>query len=427
MVVYLLNFDVVFYSHFHRNQQKFSTLTGMDFYRNTLPFSTRHNPIRFWFVYLISIVFTFQNLLVAYSSSTYIGQFVKSEQIGILFSLGAFSSIIIFFLLPTILKKYGNVFTTIGLMLITITTLGLVGTAVNFSITVISFVLFLTISPIIYLNIDIFSETLIGKNDVGTGGKRGLALSLMSAAAVFSTISMGWLVGDNSNLSVLFYTSMLVGIFFIAIIVFAFRHFYDPIYRQIQFISLIKDSWNNSDIKTVFTAHFLLQLFFSWTIIYIPLFLATEVGFSWQDIGYIISVGLFAYVLFEYPIGIMADRYIGEKEMMAVGFLVLTLATASISFATSMGIVGWMILMFMSRAGASLVEATTESYFFKKVHGEDANLMSLFRLLRPLANLAGALLGSVCLLFLPFNLIFLCLAFFMVGGIFITTYLHDTK
>jgi len=399
----------------------------MDFYRNTLPFSSKHYPIRFWFVYLISIVFTFQSLLVAYSASTYIGQFVKPEQIGILFSLGAFGSIVVFFLLPTVLKKYGNVFTTISLMLITIATLGLVGLAVSFNITIISFILFLSLSPIIYLNIDIFSETLIGKNDVGTGSKRGLALSLMSAAAVFATISMGWLVGDNSNLSVLFYTSMLVGIFFIAIIVFAFRHFYDPIYRQIQFISLIKDSWNNSDIKIVFTAHFLLQLFFSWTIIYIPLFLATEVGFSWQDIGYIISVGLFAYVLFEYPIGIMADRYIGEKEMMAVGFLILTLATASISFFAGVGVIGWMILMFFSRSGASLVEATTESYFFKKVHGEDANLMSLFRLLRPLANLAGALLGSISLLFLPFNLIFLCLAFFMAGGVFITTYLYDTK
>ena len=35
-----------------------------------------------------------------------------------------------------------------------------------------------------------------------------------------------------------------------------------------------------------------------------------------------------AYVIFEYPIGILADKYIGEKEMMGVGFFVLTISTA---------------------------------------------------------------------------------------------------
>ncbi|PIW96821.1 hypothetical protein COZ82_02880, partial [Candidatus Kaiserbacteria bacterium CG_4_8_14_3_um_filter_38_9] len=178
---------------------------------------------------------------------------------------------------------------------------------------------------------------------------------------------------------------------------------------------------------TVFVAHFILQIFFSWTIIYIPLYLATEVGLNWLAISKIISVGLFAYVIFEYPIGVIADKYIGEKEMMAVGFFILTIAIASISFTAGVGILSWMLIMFMSRTGASLVETTTESYFFKKVQGEDANLMSLFRLLRPLANLAGALLGSISLIFLPFNLIFLVLALFMTGGIFVTTFLEDTK
>ena len=399
----------------------------MDFYKNSSLVFPEQNSIRFWFIYLISIVFTFQSLLVAYSSSTYIENFIGSAQIGILYSFGALGSIIIFFLLPAILRRFGNVLTSIGIMVITIVTLGLIGTAFNPSLTIISFIFFLGLSPIIYLNIDIFSETLIGNNNSKTGSKRGLALSLMSAAAVFSTLSIGWLVGEKSDLSILFYASMLVGVLFIFIIIGAFRHFYDPIYRNIKVISLIKESWNDLNIRTVFVAHFILQIFFSWTIIYIPLYLATGVGLNWLAISKIISVGLFAYVIFEYPIGVIADKYIGEKEMMAVGFFVLTLATASISFTGGVGILSWMLIMFTSRAGASLVETTTESYFFKKVQGEDANLISLFRLLRPLANLAGALLGSISLIFLPFNLIFLVLALFMTGGIFVTTFLEDTK
>jgi len=48
--------------------------------------------------------------------------------------------------------------------------------------------------------------------------------------------------------------------------------------------------------------------------LFTPLYLATEIGLPWTDIGVIIAVGLFAYVLFEYPIGFIADKWIGEKK-----------------------------------------------------------------------------------------------------------------
>jgi len=73
------------------------------------------------------------------------------------------------------------------------------------------------------------------------------------------------------------------------------------------------------------------------------------------------------------------------------------------------------------------VEATTESYFFKHTKGNDANTMSFFRLTRPLAMLIGALAGSVALLYLPFELIFVVLGCMMLPGIFFTRALTDTK
>jgi uncharacterized membrane protein len=77
--------------------------------------------------------------------------------------------------------------------------------------------------------------------------------------------------------------------------------------------------------------------------------------------------------------------------------------------------------------GASLVEVTTESYFFKQVDGEDAALMSLFRILRPLAQIIGALLGSLILTLVSFNLFFVVCGFILTIGIFIPRYLVDTK
>jgi MFS family permease len=123
----------------------------------------------------------------------------------------------------------------------------------------------------------------------------------------------------------------------------------------------------------------------------------------------------------------LADRWWGEKEMMAAGFAILALSSASIGFLAAVGTVGWMLVMFVSRIGASLVEVTTESYFFKQVKSGDAPLISLFRLTRPAANLAGALAGSLVLLVVPFPLLFILLGIIMVPGIMLAAYLVDTK
>jgi hypothetical protein len=113
--------------------------------------------------------------------------------------------------------------------------------------------------------------------------------------------------------------------------------------------------------------------------------------------------------------------------MMALGFVVLAITASWISFMASASILAWMVLMFINRAGASLVEVTTESYFFKHTSGSDANIISFFRLTRPLALIAGSLVGSIALLYLPFNLIFVILGLLMAVSIFFVIPLRDTR
>jgi predicted MFS family arabinose efflux permease len=201
----------------------------------------------------------------------------------------------------------------------------------------------------------------------------------------------------------------------------------DPAYETVRVRDLCSSTITNKDISTVMLAQFLLQFFFTWAVIYFPLYFATVVGLSWETIGHIIAVGLFAFVIFEYPIGVMADRHWGEKEMMALGFTVLAIASSSLFYMEHASVAAFMCLMFFSRFGASLVEVTTESYFFKQVKGHDSNLISLFRLMRPLGNLIGALAGSVALLFFPLSFTFVLLGLVMASGAFITLRLTDTK
>ena len=399
----------------------------MDFYRHLFTNDGPGKAISFTLVYIISIIFTFQSLVTAYVGSTYLEQFIRPEFVGFVFAVSAFLAILITLLLPRLLRAIGNVATTILTMVIIMLMLTVVGLAPDPTITIIAFIIYTALFPQIYFNVDIFLETLIGVDEGTTGSKRGLILTLMSLAAFFSPIAMGHIIGDSNNLAGVYFVSAAIGFLFIGVLIAKFRHFYDPEYVTIRVRDLIKAAFVNRNVSTVMFTQFLLQIFYTWAIIYIPLFLATVVGFDWETISKIIAAGLLAFVIFEYPTGILADRYIGEKEMMALGFVVLAIASASIYAMSSAGIVAWMVVMFFSRFGASLVEVTTESYFFKQVKGHDSNLISLFRLTRPLGILVGTLVASITLFFIPFNLAFIVLALIMAIGAFSTLRITDTR
>ncbi len=387
-----------------------------------------HTNINFHLIYLLSIVFTFHGLLVAYSNSTFMENFISPEAIGALYTIASSLAVFGFLFISRVLRKIGNVKLTLTLAIAEILSLIVLGLTNSPSTAIVAFVVFMTLNPLLYLSIDIFSESLIGNNEETTGSKRGLALALMSLAAMTGPLALSVIVGDNdANLYRTYLVSAGVFLIFIFTIIFKFKSFHDPKYREIQVLGAIQSFWQEKDVRNVFLAHFTMQIFFAWMIIYFPLYLATEIGFTWDIIGYIIAVGLFAYVLVEYPVGIIADKWLGEKEMMASGFLILAVTSSWISFMATAPVIAWMVLMFINRVGASLVEATTEGYFFKHTKGTDANIMSFFRLTRPLATVIGSLTGSVALLYLPFNLIFVVLGFMMVPGIFFTIALRDTK
>ena len=402
-------------------------ITVMNVYRHLFLKKNSGHDISFRLIYVFSTIFAFQTLITAYIGSSYLEQFIDPKFVGIIFAVGAAGAMLVTLFLPKILRLIGNVVTILILLLIIMVSLVLIGLAITPYLTIGIFILLMAVKPQIYLNIDMFLETLIGDDEGVTGSKRGIILTLMSISSFFAPIAMIHIIGDSNNLANVYYVSAVICVVLIGIILAKFRSFEDPPYEEIKVKEVILSAFGDIDIRVVLYSQFLLQFFYTWAVIYIPLYLSTEMGMDWTTIGQIIAVGLFAFIIFQYPAGIIADKKYGEKEMMAIGFVLLALSMASIAFVGVLGVIGWMVLVFISRTGASLVEITTESYFFKHVKENDSNLISLFRLMRPLANLSGALIATVTLFFLPFNLIFVILGLFMVTGIIGTMKLHDTK
>jgi MFS family permease len=365
---------------------------------------------------------------VLYINSSYLEQFVSHTVLTGLYIMGAVLTIASLFGAPSLLSRYGNkkctLFLAISEFLIFI---GMAHATSPYYASIL-FILHQTTITLLYFNLDILIEATTGKKEDSTGRQRGIFLTIVSITTAFAPLVIGKLIGSGvPDFSFAYILSALILVPFAYIINTGFVEYKDPQYISLNIKNGIAHLLKSNDLRNVFCAHFLLQFFFTWMVIYTPLYLYSVIGFDWEEIGGILFVGLMAYVLLEYFIGLIADKYIGEKEMMAFGFAVTAVATSWFIFLDNSSIGVWMFAMFMTRVGASFIEATTESYFFKHTNGTNTDVIGLFRITRPLSYVIGATLGGLSLHFLDFEALFIILGLLMVPGMFFAIALNDTR
>lgn len=127
---------------------------------------------------------------------------------------------------------------------------------------------------------------------------------------------------------------------------------------------------------------------------------------------------LLPFLLFELPAGILSDKKIGEKEILVVGFVIMSVSTFIIPTLSAPIFWIWTVILFATRIGAALVEISSESYFFKHVKEEDTGLISLFRMTRPLSYVIAPLFALPVIYFFSYSTSFYFLALFVLLGLF---------
>jgi fucose permease len=152
-------------------------------------------------------------------------------------------------------------------------------------------------------------------------------------------------------------------------------------------------------------------------VIYLPLLLHNKIGFEWREIGLILIIMILPFLIFEYPVGRMIDNKTGEKEFLFIGFIIMAAASFTIPFIGQKIFWLWAMLLFISRIGASLVEISAESYFFKKVNDRHSSIISLFRMTQPLAYIAAPLIAIPALLFTTIPNLFAILGIVCLAGL----------
>jgi MFS family permease len=208
------------------------------------------------------------------------------------------------------------------------------------------------------------------------------------------------------------------------------NHFEDMRYDGESFLMTREEVLKNRNIFNILTVSFFLQFFFAWMVIYSPLYLS-DLGWSKSEIGLMFTIALSAFIFFPLPAGWLADKYIGEKELLAGGFILMGVTSALLPY---LGLIAasfwiWALVLFAGRAGASVVEAMTESYFFKHVNAGNAALVGYFRRTRPMAYAVAPFAASYLLetKILDLSQLFILLGGLMFIALYFISRLADTK
>lgn len=377
-----------------------------------------------FFLYIMGFAFALRSALPSYINSTFLSDFLGERLVGLVFVFCSIVTIFGFVYMPRILKKYGNYKTTIAFS--TINLFSLIGLAFlqNINLILFCFLVNYVMGTLLILCIDVFVEHNSINKD--TGKIRSFYLTAVNIAWLMSPWLTGVVLGDGDYWKVYFVSSLIM-IVIIFMVSYNLNSFKDQEYKEFKPIPTIKEIYKNKDIKCILASSFLLQFFYAWMIIYTPIYLVKYVGFDWQTLGVIFTIMLLPFIFVEIPLGKIADKYIGEKEMLNIGFVITIFSVALMPFISGKDFWLWAILLFVTRIGAAMIEVMTETYFFKKISDKDVNLISIFRSMSTIAYIIAPIIVTISLVLLPFCYTFFVLAAIMVFGFRYSLAIKDTK
>ncbi|MEQ1499750.1 MAG: MFS transporter [Parcubacteria group bacterium] len=375
-------------------------------------------------LFLANIFISLHYALIVYVNSSFLSNFFSETQVSALYIMGAVMEIILLINASKILQKLGSYkFITLTIILELLSLVGILSTTSSFFVSFYFLIHIFSVSLIAF-NMDVFIEA-ISQNEESTGGIRGSYLTLSNIAFVLSPLIVAFIVTDSDYTFVyLLSATLLIPLFSL---MKKLKKVSPPNIKHIDVRQTISEYTKDKDLYNIFFCQFTLQMFYSYMIIYVPIYLKNNIGFSWEEIGIMFTIMLLPFVLFELPVGELEDMKYGEKEFLTGGFAIMSMATVFISFVTVKVFWIWAFILFVSRIGASLVEISTESYFFKHVDKDKTDIISFFRITRPLSYIVTPVLATIALQFMPFQYIFIVIGGIVIIGAHYSMDLRDTK
>jgi len=375
-------------------------------------------------IYGAMLLFSLHYYLLVFINSSVLSQFFSDEKVGLLYMTASFVTVILFLITPSILRKTP----LIGLLgsFLLLETLGTLALSIGSGYFVIGtgFILIQLSVPILYFILDVYLQQMTTGSD-SVGNIRTIFLTLANITIVISPVLSAALITTYGYKGV-YISSMF---FLIPLYILSYVYFKKIILQPVTTYTqnALSIYMHNPNLRRVFEANFVLKIFYAVMTIYLPIYLHHYIGFTWAEIGIILTIMLIPFVLFEIPFGYLADKILGEKEIMVTGFIITGCATIALFIFGEKSLIIMAGILFISRIGASAIESMSETYFFKKVSGSDTNIISFFRITTPLAFVVTPLIAGAILVYTSYGHIFLILGICTLLGAIPALLIVDTK
>lgn len=376
-------------------------------------------------LYFLGLLLALSSALPAYIQSNFLNEFVSLKTLAIFFILANALTVFCILVFPKYIKILSNFFLTKVILVVHgVSLLALVVTNNPVS-AFLSIILFTISTNLLWINMDVLIETFSSNSSTGR-----------TRTTYFTFINLGWIIAPSLSSYLIkigdYQLAFLIAAFLTIPVFFVFlyqgRRLKDKVaYSKQKLSTVLRKSWANKNLRGIFFISLILQLFYSTAVVYLPIYLHQNLGISWQSLGLMFSIMLIPFLLFEIPAGIIADKYIGEKEILFLGLFILICSLFLFFYIQVSTFWIWATVLFLSRVGASLIEAMRETYFFKIISAKDIMHINIFRTSSPLGYIIGSGLAVLILAFFPLNYLFLIVAIISISGIAFVASIKDTK
>lgn len=377
-------------------------------------------------LYLAGFALAISTAFPAYINSSFLENFVNTKYVGLFFVAANIATFFAMLFFPKLIRRLNNLLSAKLMMLLNISSLMVLMMSPAPIWLFVFFIGMWISSNLLWINMDLFVESFT--ENANTGRTRATYFTFMNLGWIFSPMLASKLVIGNDYYNLVYLVaSFLILAFYFIIVSNEKRVSKIVTYDKINIFKTISDFWKDLNLRGVYFVSFFLNLFFNSAVVFVPIYLHNNLGFEWSTLGIMFSIMLIPFVLIEIPAGVIADKYLGEKEIMFTGLSILTIALLLFFFVQSSSALVWGAILFFSRAGAALIEAMRESRFFKIVNAENVSHINFLRTSYPLGYLVGSGLGVLILSFYEVQYLFLFLAVLFLFSFYFVYIIKDSK
>ncbi len=365
--------------------------------------------------------------LVSYTLLSYLSTFISSGDLGVAIASGGVLSVVAFLFMPRLVARHGPQQLALFMTVIEIIMLFAAAVAPRTLASAALIIFVLALQPVVFYQLDLLLEATVS-NENTTGRVRTFFLTGGNVGSLVAPLIIGTLLSGGEYYTFVFAAAGAALMPFIVLL--ALRRLPQG---ETQGPSPVRDTLRriarDRDLAAVTVGHFILYAFYIWAPLYVPVYLHAELHIPWATLGWMFSIMLLPYLVIEYPAGWVADRILGDKEMMLAGFVIAGGALAAVGLLTKATAL-WLILAVLvsTRVGAAFVESMTEGHFFRRVSEKDIVSVSVFRGVWPLADALAPLAGGAILAFGSYqSFFFLTGGFVLVTGVISTLLVRDFR